>query len=229
MQSIIIIRGTAGFSASAAGAQTQSCRRVRHKRHASTWTTVAEPTNCSHHSNETGCLTLMNKSTCNWNSRYHSCHLWHWIVFQVDVEGQILCGASVSLKMLWVGVEGNMHRRRNRFVCRHCKCQSCWKRFRSNLSRWSAPTDEVKRFKSSVSSARVEKSSVLSPLLVFILLRCEQPEKMWRKCQESQVIAAGFIVKWEFLVLGSCSDSVFILMIRSRWHISLPLLTLLLW
>lgn len=60
------------------------------------------------------------------------------------------------------------------------------------------------------------KSSVLSPLLVFILLRCEQPEKMWRKCQESQVIAAGFIVKWEFLVLGSCSDSVFILMIRSR-------------
>lgn len=37
------------------------------------------------------------------------------------MEGQILCGASVSLKMPWVEVrwcevEGNMHRRRNCFT-----------------------------------------------------------------------------------------------------------------
>lgn len=35
---------------------------------------------------------------------------------------------------------------------------------------------------------------------------------MWTKCQESQIIPAGFIIKWEYLFLGSCLDFVFILM-----------------
>lgn len=107
--------------------------------------------------------------------------VWHWwtkahvmetiiaVIVTLDgISGQILCGASVSLKMPWVEVEG---KKKKKLLRLHCKCQSCWKRFRSNLSRWSAPTDEVKRFKSSVSSARVEKSSVPSPLFVFILPR----------------------------------------------------------
>lgn len=44
----------------------------------------------------------------------------------------------------------------------------------------------------------MEKSSVPSPLFLFILPRREQPE---RKCQESQIIAAGFIAKFWVPVL----------------------------
>lgn len=96
---------------------------------------------------------------------------------------------SISLRLIKNAVGGKIIRgKKNLSRCRRCKCQSCWKKFRSNLSRWSA---EVRDWNQVFHFILRPRGLYTAERLVFVSVK-----KIWELRKGQEPHGTWFIVIW---------------------------------